>query len=200
MTRILVLFHSVTGHVRALAESVAEGVGQVAGCTADCRRIPEIPGGDAYYGATGRDDDLPAANPAALSAFDGFAFGTPVHFGAPSAAVLTFLARTGKDWMTGGLVGRPATVFTAGGSGGGRETAIMALWAALATHGMTLVPLGNRAPEAANLDLPNGASPFGAGTLSSASGARPSEPERIAAQVQGQALATIARALRGAAD
>jgi len=199
MTRILVLFHSVTGHVRTMADAMAEGINSVPGCRAECRRIAEIPGGDAYYGAKGQAADLPVANAADLAGFDGFAFGTPVHFGAPSAAVMTFLAQTGKDWMTGGLIGRPATVFTAGGSGGGRESAIAALWAALATHGMTLMPLGNRSPEAGNLAAPNGASPFGAGTLSSAPGDRPIPPELAAARVQGQALARIAEALRGVA-
>ena len=99
MTRILILFHSVTGHVQSMAEAIADGVGSAPGCTAVSRRIAEIPGADAYYGAKGQAEDLPVANAADMADFDGFAFGTPVHFGAPSAAVMTFLAQTGKDFF-----------------------------------------------------------------------------------------------------
>jgi NAD(P)H dehydrogenase (quinone) len=40
MTRILVLYYSSYGHVRALAEAEAEGALSVAGTTVDIRRIP----------------------------------------------------------------------------------------------------------------------------------------------------------------
>ena len=41
MTRILVLYYSSYGHVRALAEAEAEGALSVAGTTVDIRRVPE---------------------------------------------------------------------------------------------------------------------------------------------------------------
>lgn len=187
MTRILVLFHSKTGHVARLAAAVAEGAAGVDRCTVDLRRVPDPAAADPVA-------ETAPATPDMVAGYDGLAIGTPVHFGAPSAAVAGFLAGTGRDWMDGTLIGKPATVFAAGGSGGGMETAIIGLWASLATHGMTLVPPGNRAPEAADLSAANGAGPYGAGTLSSAPGDRPDANERAAALAQGRALAEVARA------
>lgn len=201
MTRLLVLYHSVTGHVAALAEAVAAGAAEIDGCDVTVQRIPETVDAAALYGNTadtkGPRPTDPAADPATLADYDGFAFGFPVHFAAPSAAVTAFLAGTGKDWMSGAMAGKPATVFVAGGSGGGRETAILGLWSALASHGMTLVPLGNRTPAATDLTTPNGCSPLGAGTLSGAAGDRPSDAEREAARIQGRAWAETAVAVSG---
>jgi len=198
--RVLVLYHSVTGHVGRLADAIAEGIDSVAGCEAVVTRIPESVDAEKLYGAASVPDepvdDRPAADPATLADYDGFAVGSPVHFAAPSAAVSAFLAATGRDWMAGTLISRPATVFVAGGSGGGRESAILALWAALASHGMTIVPPGNRSPAGTDLSAPNGSSPFGAGTLSGAFGDRPSEAELAAAVAQGRALAEVALAWR----
>jgi len=41
MTRILVLYYSSYGHVRALAEAQAEGARSVSGVQVDLRRVPE---------------------------------------------------------------------------------------------------------------------------------------------------------------
>ena len=50
MTNVLVLFHSVTGATFKLAEVLAEGVDQEAGCTAVLKRIPDIGGADVIFG------------------------------------------------------------------------------------------------------------------------------------------------------
>ncbi len=44
MTRINVIFHSVTGHTAKLASAIAEGVESLGGCTAVLKQIPELPG------------------------------------------------------------------------------------------------------------------------------------------------------------
>lgn len=198
--RILVLFHSTGGATWRLAEAVAAGAAAVEGCTVDLKQVPEI---SAAARIQGPDVDakraafahVPAADPAELADYDGLAIGTPVHFGSMSAALRTFLDQTGTAWMSGALIGKAATVFAGAGSGGGREAAILSLWALLGTHGMVIVPPGLRTRAVTDLSAANGASPLGAATLTGAPGDRPSEAELDVARVQGQALAKVARKL-----
>lgn len=197
--RILVLFHSTAGATWKMARAVAEGAAQ-AGAAVTLKQVPEIAEAPAIQGPDFEARrapfaDVPVAEPADLTACDGLALGTPVHFGSMSAALRVFLDRTAKMWFDGALIGKPATVFAGAGSGGGRESAILALWALLGSHGMTLVPLGLRAEEVMDLSAVHGGSPLGAGTVTRGPGERPSPVELAMARVQGAALAETAAAL-----
>ncbi len=197
MAQVLIVFHSASGVTWRMAEAVAEGVDDVSGCTAILQQVAEIPAGPAIYGADMTEKrapfaHVPEADPATLDQYDGFAFGTPVHFGSMSAAMHTFLDQTGQAWMTGGLIGRPATVFTGAGSGAGRETALLSMWSILGMHGMVIVPPGLRAREVLDQSSANGGSPLGAGTITAGEGDRPSGAELAVARMQGQALGEVA--------
>lgn len=198
--RVLVLFHSSNGATWRMAEAVAEGAA-AAGATASVKQVPEVPEAAEI---SGPDPEarraafahVPVAEPQDLVDCDGLALGTPVHFGAMSGALRLFLDRTGRYWMDGALIGKPATVFTGAGSGGGRESAILSLWSILGVHGMTIVPLGMRDRAITDLAAAHGASPLGAGTVTGGPGDRPSPAERQMARTQGQALAEVAQALK----
>lgn len=181
MAEILIAFHSPTGRTRALAHRLAEGVALVEGCRPLLRRI-------------GPEGPEPPATLAELAACDGLAIGTPVHFAAPSTPVRAFLDQAAELWLSGVLAGRPATAFCGAGSGGGREAALLSLWAVFASHGMLIVPLGGTHREMADLAAAHGASPFGAGSVAGP-GERPNETETLLARRQGEALARIARRL-----
>mgnify|MGYP002380909175 CR=1 FL=1 len=183
-----------------MAGAAAEGV-RAAGATAEIRQVPEIAEAPFIQGpnharAAAAFADVPLARPEDLPAYDGFAIGTPVHFGTMSGALRVFFDRTGKLWKEGALIGKPATVFTAAGSGGGRESAILSLWSLLGVHGMTLIPLGMRSKAIADLSVAHGASPLGAGTVAGGLGERPSPAEIEMARVHGAAVAKIAAALK----
>ncbi|MCZ7562726.1 MAG: NAD(P)H:quinone oxidoreductase [Burkholderiales bacterium] len=200
-TRILVAFHSVTGKTAALAHEVAAGAAGLARCSVELRRIADVSGREAILGPVLAATPEPApgvalASAADLAAYDGIAIGTPVYFGSMSSAVRLFLDQTGRQWLGGELIGTPATVFCAAGSGGGRELAIASVWFTLAVHGMTIVPPGLRERAVIDAGASHGGSPIGAGTLASAPGERPSDAERAIARAQGRALAEVARAWR----
>ena len=197
--RILVLFHSTGGATWKMAQAIAEGAAD-AGAAVTLKQVPEIAEAPAiqgpdYEAKRAHFADVPVAEPADLAACDGLALGTPVHFGSMSGALRVFLDRTAAMWFDGALIGKPATVFAGAGSGGGRESAILALWALLGTHGMTIVPLGLRAAEVMDLSTVHGGSPLGAGTVTRGPGDRPSPQELAMARVQGAALAETAAAL-----
>jgi len=119
-------------------------------------RVPPLPGLAEHLGPGAGGHAHPVASPNMLTQVSAVAFGCPVHLGAPSAAMLAFLARTSGLWINRGLAAMPATTFVAAGSGGGAEAALAALWSVLASHGMIIVP---GVPEAA--DRPGGG-PMGA--------------------------------------
>ena len=48
MARILVLYHSMYGHIEAMAQAVAEGAREVAGAQVDLKRVPETMSPEAF--------------------------------------------------------------------------------------------------------------------------------------------------------
>lgn len=194
MVTILVAFHTIGGRTAAMAEEIADGIRSVADCTALIKRIPDMQPPGPPAPAQGPWRDLPLVTTDDLVACDGLALGTPVHFGSMNASVHHFLDSTGAIWMKRLLIGKPASVFCAAGSGGGRESAILSLWSILGAHGMVLVPLGFR-EGLGDLSVAHGASPFGAGTVMGP-GDRPVANERQLARAQGAALADVAKALK----
>ena len=198
MADILVLFHSVSGGTYRLAQAVAEGIEAADGCRAELKRVPDIDDGDSIFGGQVQERppgllDLPIASPGDLEDFDGFAVGCPVYFGRLSSAMAYYWDHTGKQW--GDITGKTATAFVAGGSGAGSETAILSLWSIFAAHGLTIVPLGTRAQSASGAGDVTGAGSYGAVSIGSGPGERPSAPELAAARIQGTALAEVTRAL-----
>jgi NAD(P)H dehydrogenase (quinone) len=202
MAKILVLFHSFTGNLHRLAEGVAEGAGEVAGCEVTLKQVPEVVPEAALERAGAVEPrkafaHIPVATIDELPDYHGFAFGTPTRFGCMSSTFRSFLDQTGRHYAEGNLIGRVGTVFCGTGTGGGMETTILSSWTTLAHHGMLILPLGYRAQEIRDVSAAHGGSPYGASVLASGPGARPTEIELGAARIQGRALAETAHKLFG---
>ena len=199
MARILVLYYSTYGHVETLAGAIAEGVVE-AGAEAVVKRVPElVPETVAAKAGFKLDQAAPVAEPGELGDYDGIVFGTPTRFGNMAAQMRNFLDQTGGLWMNGALVGKPGSVFTSTGTGGGNETTITSFWHTLAHHGMVIVGLPYSAPELADISELKGGSPYGAATIAGGDGSRqPVERELALARFQGRHLAAIATRLAAA--
>ncbi|SEL69070.1 NAD(P)H:quinone oxidoreductase [Halomonas daqiaonensis] len=196
MTRILVLYHSMYGHIDTLARTVAEGAGSVEGVEVTLKRVPETMPADAFAKAGGQSFDTPEASPEELAEYDGVIFGSPTRFGNMSAQMRTFLDQTGGLWANGKLRGKVASVFTSTGTGGGQETTITSFWHTLAHHGMVIVPLGYGIDEQYIFDQAGGGNPYGASTIAGGDGSRqPDERELTIARFQGEHVAGIAAKL-----
>lgn len=209
MPTINVLFHSVSGHTFKLAEALGEGVTEIAGCEARLLRISEPAGQPAITmpGLEKRHHDFShvlEARVEDLVECDGVAIGTAVYWGNMSYATKHFLDSTARLWALASpntpvrtapkLAGKPATVFTGGGTGLGNDTAILGVWASLGLFGMTIVTLGIAVPEVSEPTRVDGGSPFGAGTFSRRPGPHPTDIELAIARRQGRALAETTRA------
>lgn len=198
MTRVLVLYHSMYGHIETMANAVAEGAGRVSGVEASIRRVPETMPEEAFRKAGGKtDQDAPVASPAELPDYDAIIFGTPTRFGNMSAQMRNFLDQTGGLWVKGALAGKVASVFTSTGTGGGQEMTITSTWTTLAHHGMIIVPIGYTLPALSDISQVRGGTPYGASTIAGGDGSRqPSAVELDIARHQGETVARLAARLK----
>ncbi|MGO1792713.1 MAG: NAD(P)H:quinone oxidoreductase, partial [Oceanisphaera sp.] len=148
MTNVLVLYHSMYGHIETMANAVAEGASSVAGVEVTVKRVPETMDTDVFKNAGGKTEQAaPVATPAELAEYDAIIVGTPTRFGNMSAQMRNFFDQTGGLWAKGALAGKVASVFTSTGTGGGQEMTITSTWTTLAHHGMVIVPIGYTTPE-----------------------------------------------------
>jgi NAD(P)H dehydrogenase (quinone) len=200
MTRILVLYYSSYGHVRALAEAEAEGALGVAGTTVDIRRIPETVPEPVRRAAGYVDDDTPVAAPADLAAYDGIIFGTPTRFGMMAGQMKQFLDQAGGLWAQNALVGKVAAVFASTGSQhGGHEATLLSTQIPLMHFGMLIAGLPYTFAGQTTGETIIGGAPYGAGTIAGADGSRaPTATDLAGARFQGTHVARIAARLAGA--
>ena len=198
MTKVLVLYHSVYGHVEEMARAVAEGAAAVEGATAEVKRVPETIAPADFARMGGRaDQPAPVAEPDELARYDAILFGTGTRFGNMTGQMRTFLDRTGGLWAKGALVGKVGSVFVSTGTQhGGQETTLTSFHTTLLHHGMVIVGLPYSAAGQTRMDEITGGSPYGAGTLAGGDGSRrPSANELDLARFQGRHVAEIARRL-----
>lgn len=199
MTKILVLYYSMYGHIETMANEVVEGARSVAGVEVTLKRIPETMDAEAFKGAGGKvDQAAPVASPTELGDYDAIIVGTPTRFGSMAGQVRTFFDQTGGLWAKGALAGKVASVFTSTGTGGGQEMTITSTWTTLAHHGMVIVPIGYTTPGLFDVSQVGGGTPYGASTIAGGDGSRqPDERELGIARHQGEHVAKIAAKLKG---
>lgn len=198
MTKLLVLYYSMYGHVETLAQAVAEGAREVEGLEVTIKRVPELISEEKLAQFGGKlNQAAPVAAPSELADYDAFVFGTPTRFGNMAAQMRNFWDQTGGLWVKGALVGKVASVFTSTGTGGGNESTIISFMPTLIHHGMIYVGLPYACPELADIGEVKGGSPWGAATIAGADGKRqPSVKELAQARFQGKHVARIAAKLK----
>lgn len=195
MTRVLVIYYSMYGHVESLAGAVAEGVRSVEGTEVAIKRVPELMPEDVARKAGAKlDQPAPVAAVSELPNYDAIIFGTPTRFGNMCAQMRNFLDQTGGLWANGKLIGKVGSVFTSTATQhGGQETTISSFHNTLLHHGMIVVGTPYSCRELSNMSEITGGSPYGAGTLAGSDGSRcPSENELAIARFQGAHVARIA--------
>ena len=200
MAKVLVLYHSMYGHIEKMAQAVAAGAREVAGTQVDLKRVPETMAPEAFAAAHGKAyQPAPVATPDELANYDAIVFGTPTRFGNMTGQMRNFLDQTGGLWARCALIGKVGSVFTASATQhGGQESTILTFHPTLLHHGMVVVGLPYAEPRQMGLDEIKGGSPYGASTIAGGQGERqPSEQELGMAAFQGRHVATIAVKLFG---
>src|SRR6056297_2583489 len=201
MSKILVLYYSMYGHVETMATAVAEGARGIAETEVNIKRVPELMPREAAEKAGAKlDQAAPVATPDELADYDAVIFGTPTRFGNMCAQMRNFLDQTGGLWMKGALVGKVGSVFISTATQhGGQETTITSFHTTLFHQGMIVVGVPYACQELANMQEISGGTPYGASTLAAGDGSRqPSENELAIARFQGKHVAEITSKLVGA--
>src|SRR5258706_2610071 len=146
MTKILVLYYSMYGHIEIMARAVAEGA-RSANADVAIKRVPDTmsPEVTKKYGAK-LEQEAPFASPDELPQYDAIIFGTPTRFGNMAGQMRNFLDQTGQLWLKGALVGKVGSVFTSTGTGGGNESIILTIIPTLLQQGMIYARLPSANP------------------------------------------------------
>ena len=184
---ILILYYSRNGHVKMLAEQLAQGV-EMAGMEARLRTIPSVSAeveataesipekGDLYC----TQEDLANCN--------GLLLGSPTRFGNMAAPLKYFLDNTGSLWASGALIDKPAGVFTSSSSiHGGQETTLLSMMIPLIHHGMLIA--GIPYSESALSSTQKGGTPYGASHVEAN---QLTSDEQAICQSQGKRIASLA--------
>ncbi|MBA1147511.1 NAD(P)H:quinone oxidoreductase [Ectothiorhodospiraceae bacterium WFHF3C12] len=198
MTRVLILYYSMYGHIETLAEAMAEGVTEVEGVEVAIKRVPELmPEEVARRAGAKLDQSAPIATIDELPDYDAIILGSPTRFGNMAAQLRNFLDQTGGLWAGGKLIGKVGSAFTSTASQhGGQETTLQSMQTTLMHHGMVIVGVPYSCPELTNLDEISGGTPYGASTIAAGDGSRqPSGNELAIARFQGRHVAGIAAKL-----
>lgn len=147
-----------------MANLVARGVESVAPVRARLRTVPPVSTIVEASADAVPDSGDPYVELDDLRDCIGLAMGSPTRFGNMAAPLKYFLDSTAGLWLSGGLSGKPAAVFTSTGSmHGGQETTLTSMMLPLLHHGMLIIGLPYT--EAALNRTRTGGSPYGAGHL-----------------------------------
>jgi NAD(P)H dehydrogenase (quinone) len=186
VTEILVLYYSVGGSVKKMAELVASGIERVQGATARVRTVPRI-----SEGKPPAEEGPPYAELRDLEECAGLALGSPTRFGNMAAPLKHFWDGTSLLWQRGALAGKPACVFTSTASlHGGQETTLVSMMLPLLHHGMLVMGLPYTLAELNATRT--GGTPYGASHFAGVADDQPiSDAERALCIAQGRRLAEI---------
>ena len=198
MGKVGIVYYSMYGHIKTLADEIKAGV-EAAGCEATLLQVAETLPQEVLDAmkAPAKDTSIPLADRNELEQYDGLLFGIPTRFGMASAQMKAFLDSTGGLWAAQKLAGKPAGMFVSTGTqGGGQETTALTFISQLTHHGMIYVPMGYSNPKMLDMSEIHGGSPYGPGTFAGGDGSRqPTDTEKEIAKSYGENFAKVVLAL-----
>lgn len=196
MTNILILYYSRYGATAKMAEYIARGVEMVPEMEAKIRTVPPVSTVIEATEPSIPDIGAPYASLEDLKQCAGLAVGSPTRYGNMAAALKYFWDNTSSLWLSGGLAGKPAAVFTSTASlHGGQETTLLSMMLPLLHHGALI--LGLPYTENDLITTQSGGTPYGPSHLASLDHNRLiSEEEIRLCKALGKRLAQIAAKLK----
>jgi NAD(P)H dehydrogenase (quinone) len=193
---ILILYYSLHGAVKKMAEEIAKGVESQKDIVAMLRTVPKVSSEADLTHQKVPTEGAPYVTLEELKNCSGLAMGSPTRYGNMAAALKYFLEGTIQEWLHGDLIGKPASVFTSTASlHGGQETTLLSMMLPLFHHGMILVGTPYSEPDLASTR--SGGTPYGVSHVTFGKDDAPlSEEEKRLCQSVGKRLAKTALALK----
>jgi NAD(P)H dehydrogenase (quinone) len=187
---VLVLYYSRNGHVKKLAEQIAQGV-EAGGMEARLRTVPAVSTVCEATEANIPDSGDIYCSEEDLANCSGLLMGSPTRFGNMAAPLKYFLDGTAGLWMNGKLIDKPAGVFTSTSSmHGGQESTLLSMMIPLLHQGMLIGGIPYSEPSLHSTT--SGGTPYGASHLQSD---ELSTDEKNLCQAQGKRIAQLATQL-----
>ncbi|MHB1954421.1 MAG: NAD(P)H:quinone oxidoreductase [Sulfobacillus sp.] len=203
--KLLIVYHSVYGHIQAMAKAIEEGAKEVAGIDVVLRRVKEFPEYiehiEAEKGYTYQVYQSQAGTPECtlqdLRQADGVIFGSPTRYGNMTAQMKRLIDSTAQLWLNGEMEGKPAGVFTSTASThGGQETTLLTMMVPLIHLGMLIVGVPYSVPGMIHTEA-RGGTPYGATTIAGPQGElQPTADDLAIAKAHGRRVAETTVALR----
>ena len=191
---VLVLYYSLNGSVKLLAEHISLGI-ESTGIRALTRTVPSVSTtSEATTPAIPDDGDLFCSYDE-LRNCSGLAMGSPTRFGNMAAALKYFIDGSSDIWLSGDLIDKPFGVFTSSASlHGGQETTLFTMALPLLHQGMVWAGVPYSVAELS--ETTTGGSPYGASHVAGAKGDIALSSDEIAIAVAfGQRLGRLAQQL-----
>lgn len=192
MTKVAVIYYSMTGTNAAMAQAVAEGAKQ-AGAEVRVRLVAEtapegaIASNDAWKKFVDDHKDESKASPEDMDWADAVVFGTPTRFGNPASQLKAFIDALGPLWFQGKLANKVYAAFTsAQNTHGGQESTLLSLYNSIYHFGGFIVTPGYTDP----LVFASGGNPYGPSVT--ADGKGPSEADLVHARYLGRRVTEVA--------
>lgn len=143
-----------------MAEYIARGVESIKGISAMLRTVPAVSTVISESAPPVPSSGAPYCELEDLINCAGLALGSPTRFGNMAAPLKHFWDNTSSIWLSGGLINKPAGVFTSTSSlHGGQEMTLMTMMIPLLHHGMMIMGLPYSEPEL--LNTTTGGTPYG---------------------------------------
>jgi len=165
--RVLIVYHTMTGNTRTLAEAVAEGARRVPGAAVTVKSVDDAVNED-------------------LEACDALLIGSPTYWGSIATPVKQFI--DGQRPFMGDKVG--GAFATGGSDGGGKELTVLALLTAMLNNGMIVA-----GPHYEEDGIRFGG--FGVAATTGTDDPGLDEAELSRARLLGERVATVAKRYRG---
>ena len=171
-SEILILYYSLGGAVKEMAQLIARGVESVDGAKSRIRTVPKV-----SANCEASESDIPNNGDPYVELKDleeciGLALGSPGYFGNMAAPLKYFLDGTTGLWLKGALIDKPGAVFTSTGSmHGGNETVLLSMMLPLIHHGMLIVGIPYSQAELSSSQ--SGGTPYGASHVGGAMDDKP---------------------------
>jgi len=192
MKNILIIYYSRYGATKKMASYIARGVEEVNKVEAIVRTVPAVSPNTEATEESIPEEGAPYATIDELKNCDGLILGSPTRFGNMAAPLKYFLDGTSSLWMSGGLAGKPAGVFTSTASmHGGQETTLTSMMLPLMHHGMLMVGLPYTEKEL--VTTKSGGTPYGPSHTAGIESKEPLTDDEISlCKVLGKRVAGIA--------
>lgn len=183
---VLVVYHSVYGHILKMASAAREGAQSVDGITVTFRRVDELPEDEERRRKSEharavweQQKTTPACTLDDLRDAEGMIMASPTRYGNMTAQMKRLIDSTAQLWLKGVMEGKPVGVMTSTATThGGQESTLLSMMVPLLHLGMIIVGVPYSTPGMLHT-AGRGGTPYGPTTIAGSQNELEPAPEDL---------------------